>query len=86
MDRAVMRSPSSSTPTKIGDVYKNPVVAIEKLQQAHQDLAEALDIADRLKTKGIETARQNIGKLSELTVEIEQKTSGSKPDHGALEA
>ncbi len=40
---------------EIGDVYKNPVIAIEKLQQAHNDLLEALDTASRLKTEGIES-------------------------------
>jgi uncharacterized protein YaaN involved in tellurite resistance len=62
--------------TEIGDVYKNPVVAIEKLTQAHNDLIEAMDIADRLKTEGIEAARENIAKLRQLTVELEQGASG----------
>ena len=37
---------------EIGDVYSNPVIALEKITQAHDDLMEALDIADRLKVEG----------------------------------
>ncbi len=60
----------------IGDVYSNPVIAIEKLQQAHNDLLEALDTASRLKTEGIDVARANIAKLTEMTQQIEEKVSG----------
>jgi uncharacterized protein YaaN involved in tellurite resistance len=52
------------------------VIAIEKLTQAHNDLIEAMDIADRLKTEGIEAARTNIAKLAELAAELEQRASG----------
>ncbi len=61
---------------EIGDVYNNPVIAIEKLQQAHNDLLEALDTASRLKTEGIDAARANIAKLTEMTQQIEEKVSG----------
>ena len=73
---------------EIGDVYKNPVVAIDKLTQAHNDLLEALNVADRLKTEGIETARENIAKLRQLTAELEEKSVGlGKPEQApSLEA
>jgi uncharacterized protein YaaN involved in tellurite resistance len=61
---------------EIGDVFNNPVIAIEKLQQAHNDLIEALDIASRLKAEGIETARANIQKLAELSAQMEEKVGG----------
>ena len=67
---------------EIGDVMNNPVIAIEKLQQAHNDLIEALDIASRLKAEGIETARANIQKLAQLSAQMEQKVSGL-PDKDA---
>lgn len=38
---------------EIGDVYNNPVIAIDKIAQAHNDLIEAMDAADRLKQEGI---------------------------------
>ena len=62
--------------TDIGDVYNNPVIAMDKITQAHNDLVEAIEAADRLKQQGIETARENIAKLSELSTEMQQKASG----------
>ena len=59
----------------IGDVYRNPVVAIEKLAQAHGDLIEALNAAGRLEAEGIEMARANIDKLRQLTEELTQRTT-----------
>lgn len=60
----------------IGDVYKNPVIAIEKITQAHNDLIEAMDIADRLKQEGIDVARQNIVKLTQLSTELQERSTG----------
>jgi uncharacterized protein YaaN involved in tellurite resistance len=62
--------------TEIGDVYKNPVIALEKITQAHNDLIEAMDIADRLKTEGIQAAKENITKLSQLAAELEERAIG----------
>jgi uncharacterized protein YaaN involved in tellurite resistance len=69
--------------TEIGDVYKNPVIALEKVTQAHNDLIEAMDIADRLKTEGIESAKENIARLSQLAGELEQRAKGLKEQREA---
>ncbi|NIM93548.1 MAG: hypothetical protein GTO18_07535 [Anaerolineales bacterium] len=61
---------------EIGDIYNNPVVAVEKIAQAHNDLIEAMGIADRLKQQGIEFARENIAKLNQLTVDLQQRSRG----------
>ncbi len=61
---------------EIGDVFNNPVVAVEKITQAHNDLIEAMEIADRLKQQGIEIARENIAKLSQLTADLQQRSRG----------
>ena len=61
---------------EIGDVYNNPVVAVEKITQAHNDLIEAMEIADRLKQQGIESARENIAKLSQLTADLQKRSRG----------
>lgn len=60
----------------IGEIYNNPVIAIEKIEQAHNDLMEAMNIADRLKQQGIESARENISRLSQLSSEMQQRSSG----------
>jgi uncharacterized protein YaaN involved in tellurite resistance len=61
---------------EIGDVYNQPVIAIEKLTQAHNELIEALDTASRLKTEGIDIARENIRKLADLTTQIQDRVGG----------
>jgi uncharacterized protein YaaN involved in tellurite resistance len=72
----------------IGDVYRNPVVAIEKLAQAHSDLIEAMNAAGRLQAEGIEIAKSNIEKLRQLTSELAHRSTaivkGDEPP--ALEA
>lgn len=61
---------------EIGDVYNNPIVAVEKITQAHNDLIEAMEIANQLKQQGIEFARENIAKLSQLTADLQQRSQG----------
>jgi uncharacterized protein YaaN involved in tellurite resistance len=65
--------------SEIGDVYRNPVVAIEKLTQAHNDLIEALNTAGRLEAEGIEMARANVEKLRQLTQDLAQRTTAIAP-------
>jgi uncharacterized protein YaaN involved in tellurite resistance len=55
---------------EIGDVYNSPVIALEKVTQAHNDLLEAIETADRLKIEGIVAARENIRRLTELSAGI----------------
>ena len=61
---------------EIGDVYNNPVIAIDKITQAHNDLIEAMDAADRLKLEGIQAARENIAKLSVLSAYMDERSKG----------
>ena len=61
---------------EIGDVYNSPVIALEKIAQAHDELIEAMNTADRLKQEGIEAARENIARLTQLSVELEQRSRG----------
>ncbi len=60
---------------EIGDVYNSPVIAVEKIAQAHNDLVEAMDAVERLKQEGIDTARENITKLSELSAGLSDRVS-----------
>ena len=57
---------------KIGDIYNSPVVAIEKLTQAHNDLIEAINLVEQLKTEGLDSARKNIVELNKLSGELRQ--------------
>ena len=60
----------------IGDLYNNPVIAIDKITQAHNDLIEAMNEADRLKQEGIDAARVNIAKLSQLSADLQHRSQG----------
>ena len=68
---------------EIGDVYNNPVIAIDKITQAHNDLMEAMDLADRLKQEGIDGARENIAKLSQLSADLQERSRGLREQRGA---
>ncbi len=61
---------------EIGDVYNNPVIAMDKIAQAHNDLIEAMDTADRLKQEGIDAARENIAELSKLSSVLQRRALG----------
>ena len=61
---------------EIGDLYNSPVIAVEKVSQAHNDLVEALHTASRLRQEGIEAARDNIAKLGQMSADLEQRVSG----------
>ena len=66
---------------EIGDVYNSPVIAIEKVTQAHQDLVDAIDMANRIKQEGIEAARENIARLGQMSADL-QRRSGALGDPG----
>jgi uncharacterized protein YaaN involved in tellurite resistance len=68
---------------EIGDLYNNPVIAIDKVQQAHAELLGALDAASRLREEGIATARENIGVLTKLTEETDQRLQAIADGSGA---
>lgn len=59
---------------EIGDLYANPIIAIDKISQAHADLVESIDIVDRLRLEGITTAKENITKLAELSAVLTWRT------------
>ncbi len=73
---------------EIGDIYNNPIVAIDKLTTAHNDLIEAINMVDRLKIEGIDAARNNIIELNKLSGELRQKLEGASVQQtaGSIEA
>jgi uncharacterized protein YaaN involved in tellurite resistance len=58
----------------IGDLYTSPVIAIDKITQAHNDLLEAIDTANDLRAQGIATARENASTLARLAGEMERRS------------
>ena len=73
---------------EIGDVYNQPVIAIDKITQAHDDLMEAMDTADRVNREGIAAARTNLAELSGMAAELERRAlgTGEQPVEESLEA
>ena len=67
---------------EIGDLYENPVIAIEKIAQAHDTLLEALDAAGRLRAEGVENATEDIARLAQLSDEIQAKVHGLEKVEG----
>ena len=65
---------------EIGDLYHNPVIAVEKIAQAHNDLVEALNTAGRLRQEGIAVARDNIARLTQMSGSLEQRVSGLREE------
>jgi len=62
-----------------GKVYgflKEPIMAMDKIQQAHSALEEALKERDRFIQEGIESARTNIPKLEKMTGELMDRVKG----------
>lgn len=64
---------------EIGDLYREPVIAMDKLQTAISQLEQAIDATNKLKAEGIDRARENIFKIKVMTEEIRIK-AGSLPD------
>jgi uncharacterized protein YaaN involved in tellurite resistance len=58
---------------EIGDIYNNPLIALDKVIAAHDQLVEALNIVDRLQIAGIENAQKNIAQLSALSAGLHQR-------------
>ena len=75
---------------EIGDIYNNPVIAIEKITEAHNQLIEAMETASRLKQEGIDSARANIAKLSQMSADLQQRASllleSGEPEAQSIEA
>ena len=60
---------------EIGDLYNSPVIAMEKISQAHNDLVEALNTVGRLRQEGIEAAREGISQLTEMSAGLEERVT-----------
>ena len=60
---------------EIGDAAKEPVIALEKLEQAHRDLEEAIEIAASLEVEGTAQAKANIQRLEQMTDQLSRRST-----------
>ena len=61
---------------EIGDMYKNPVLALDKVKQAYDDLMGAMDQMDEIRRAGTESARSGIAQLDQMTAGLAPKAEG----------
>jgi uncharacterized protein YaaN involved in tellurite resistance len=61
---------------EIGDMYKNPVLALDKVKQAYDDLMGAMDQMDDIRRAGTESARSGIAQLGQMTAELAPRAAG----------
>ena len=61
---------------EIGDMYKNPVLALDKVKQAYDDLMGAMDQMDEIRRTGTESARAGIAELDQMTATLAPKAEG----------
>ena len=64
---------------EIGDAAKEPVIALEKLEQAHRDLEEAIEIAASLEVEGTAQAKANIQRLEQMTDQLSRRSTLPEP-------
>ena len=64
---------------EIGDLYKEPIIAMDKMDAAVQQLEQAIDETNKQQSEGIAVAKENITKFKALTQQIKDK-SGQLPD------
>jgi uncharacterized protein YaaN involved in tellurite resistance len=59
--------------SEIGDMYKNPVLALDKVKQAYDDLMGAMNQMDEIRRAGTESARAGIAQLDQMTAGLAPK-------------
>ncbi len=67
----------------IAQMYNNPVLALEKVQKSYDDLMAAMDEVEKVKRQGIDTAKQGMARLSDMSGKLAQRaglTAGEKPE------
>lgn len=73
---------------KIAELYKSPILSLEKVKAAHDDLMAAMDRLDQAKVEGIAAARQNIPIIAEMSANLENrvKRTPAKVQETSVEA
>jgi len=62
--------------TEIGDLYKNPVLALDKVKTAYEDLVSAMEEMDEIRRAGTDSARAGIAQLTEMTEKLAPQAEG----------
>lgn len=57
----------------LGDILKNPMVAMQALEDAHNTIMQAIDDFDRIRAESRAAASENIAKMKLMTQELDEK-------------
>ncbi|HEX7049797.1 MAG TPA: toxic anion resistance protein [Longimicrobiales bacterium] len=73
---------------QINEMANSPVLAMDKLRSAHEDLIAAMDEADAARKMAAEKARRNLGEIAGMRRQLEERTAAfvaAKGVEGQLE-
>ena len=63
---------------EIGDLYKNPVLALDKVKHAYDELMGAMNDLDEIRRVGTESARNGVAQLNEMTAKLAPKAEAMR--------
>lgn len=63
---------------EIGDIYKEPVIAMKKIEEAHANVLQAMDEIDKLKVVGVAIAKENGEKLRKMAEEMRNRSNAAQ--------
>lgn len=69
---------------EIGDIYRNPVIAVDKIRTAQESLLSAIQKTDQLKDEVIQAAARNIPELNRMSGEMERAARGLAEQSGPI--
>jgi uncharacterized protein YaaN involved in tellurite resistance len=65
---------------EIADLHTNPVLALDKVKKAHDDLLAAIEETEVVKRKGVEKANEGIAALTEMSKTMSEKAGALRPE------
>ncbi len=69
----------------IGNMYKDPVIALDKVKQAFDDLMTSMDELDRVKREGVASAKEGINELNQLSAKLAPKVKSLEETRKSIE-
>ena len=70
---------------EIESLYKEPVIAMKKLEEAYDTLLSAITDYEKIRREGIQIAQQNIQKLEQMNKVLKEKISVEEKQRGKME-
>lgn len=71
---------------EINELMNNPVLAMDKVKAAYDDLMAAMDETERVRALGVEKARTNIAEVKQMSAGLEERTDAFRSVKAAEQA